>query len=551
VSGEADVAIVGLGAAGAVAAHVLTAAGLDVVALEAGPRVDASMMTLDEVRNDIRNWLSAPKSWREIPTWRANESEAAAESPWPTLMVNAVGGTTIHYNCVSIRFHPWHFEARTRTIERYGEAAIPDGATLADWPFGYDELEPYYDLVEHAVGVSGAAGANVHEAPRSRGYPMPPLRASGWGTMLSDAAQRLGWHPFPAPAAINTEPYGGRPACTYCGFCTCNGCYTNAKGSTDLTLLPAAAATGRLRVESGARVVRVDVDGDGTATGVTFVRDGREHVQRARMVVLAGFVYENTRLLLLSRSRAFPDGLANNAGQVGRHYTAHVTPFSFGLFPGLDLGRFNGAAGGQATCVDDWNGDVFDHRGAGFVGGAMLMALQELKPIESVRDRLPPGVPRWGAEWKAWIREHARSIGTISAQIDALTYEHNYLDLDPVARDSFGLPRVRVTHRVGENELRAWEFMREKLELWLSEAGAAQTWTNDPVFIEARHAYGGTRMGADPASSVVDGFGIAHEVPNLAVLGASTFPTAGGHNPTLTLQAAAWRSAERIAALLA
>ncbi len=133
-----DVLLIGLGAAGGIAAHVLTQAGLEVVALEAGPRLQASMMTLDEVRNDLRSWLSSPKVAHEIPTWRSDPSEQARPSPWPMLMVNAVGGTTVHYDCASLRFQPWHFAARTQTIERYGDGAIPAGSTLADWPLSYE-----------------------------------------------------------------------------------------------------------------------------------------------------------------------------------------------------------------------------------------------------------------------------------------------------------------------------------------------------------------------------------------------------------------------------
>lgn len=549
----ADVALVGLGGAGGIAAHVLTAAGLDVVALEAGPRLAPPLMTFDEIRNDIRSWLSQPKSRHELPTRQAGSISPDEAGPWPLLMVNAVGGSTVHYPGVSLRFQPWNFESRSRVLERYGAGAIPVDSTLADWPLGYEELEPFYELVEQTIGVSGAAGnvrgqldprGNVLEAPRSAGYPMAPLRRTGWTELTARAAQALGWHPYPAPAALNSSPYNGNPECTYCGFCLHNGCYRNAKGSTDATVIPLAEATGLLRVETSARVIRIESDADGLVTGVAYVQDGRERFQPARVVLLASFTYENTRLLLVSRSPAFPRGLSNTSGQVGRHFMVHATPVVYGLFPGRRLNLLNGTWA-QATCVDDWNADCFDHTGLGFVGGGMLSASQELKPIETVTRLPPPTLPRWGSAWKAWLQRHAQSVGVVTGQLETLAYEHNRLDLDPAVRDPHGMPVVRISHRLGENERRGYAFLSAKLEEWLLEAGASETWRSPGVAIEGRHCYGGTRMGDDPDSSVVDRDGFCHEVPNLGILGASTFPTTGGHNPTLTVQALAWRTAQR------
>jgi gluconate 2-dehydrogenase alpha chain len=545
-SGSADVAIVGLGAGGAVVAHVLAEAGLSVVALEAGPRRGREEMTFDEIRNEVDHWLCAPKSAGEVPTFRADAASAAVPCPHPTLTVNAVGGSAIHYPGTSPRFLPWNFRARTRTLERYGEAAIPAGSTLADWPLDYDALEPYYDRVEHAIGICGEARANPFEGHRSRAYPMPPLRRSGLTELMSGAARRLGWHPYAAPTAINSEPFAGRPACTYCGFCENNGCHNGAKGSPDNSLLPGAEATGNLRVVTSARVTRVEVDGRGRATGVAYVADGTEHVQRAAVVVLAAHTYENVRLLLMSASEAHPAGLANGRGQVGLGFMTHINPEVYGLFPGVDL-KVPTGSWGQGVCIDDFNGDNFDHTGLGFISGGMFTAAHELlKPI-AVTSTLPPGLPRWGSEWKRWIAANARSIAVTLAQLDVLPYEGNALDLDPDATDAHGLPRVRVTFRVHPREARARAFLTGKLGSWLREAGASEAWEAPGDALEMRTAYGGARMGGDPGSSVVDGFGLAHEAPNLALVGSCTFPTSGGHNPTLTLQALAWRTAERIA----
>jgi gluconate 2-dehydrogenase alpha chain len=553
---RADVLLIGLGGAGGIAADVLTRAGARVVALEAGPQLGARDAQLDEIANDVHARLSRPKALAEVPTWRADPSSEAGPSPWPMLMVNGVGGSTVHYPGLSARLHPWNFESRTRTIERYGAAAIPDGSTLADWPLSYDELERHYAAVELAIGVAGAAGniagtftgeGSRFEGPRAGAYPMPPLRRSGWTGLTDAAARTLGWHPFPAPAAINSVPYNGNPACTYCGFCSGNSCYRDAKGSTDANVIRRTHETGLLSVVTGARVTRLEVDGDGLVSGASYVQDGRERFAPASCVLLATFTYENVRLLLLSASGQFPHGLSNNHGQVGRHYMAHVTPFVFGLFPGRRLNLFSGLWS-QATCVDDWNADNFDHSGLGFLGGALLAAPQELKPIAAASAPLPASVPRWGSPWKAWLKENAQSVGYLSAQVESLSYEQNLLDLDPVARDPFGVPVVRVTHSAREHEHRSAAFMLEKLRRWLEAAGASETWHDERLAVEARHCYGGTRMGDDPERSVVDRFGFSHEVPNLGILGTSTFPTTGGHNPTLTLQALAWRTAEQLIA---
>ena len=260
-SGEADVVLIGLGAAGGIAAHVLTDAGLEVVALEAGPRFEVEGTNFDELRNDVRNWMSEPKAKLEVPTWREEDSQEAGPSPWPMLMANGVGGSTLHYECMSLRFQPWNFSTRSQALARYGAGALPANSTVEDWPVSYAELEPFYDLVERTIGVSGQAGrvsgaldpaGNHFEAERAGGYPMAPLRRTGWAELMATAGRNLGWHPFPSPAAINTEPYNGNPACTYCGFCQSNPCYTNAKGSTAATVIPHAEATGNLRIVTSA-----------------------------------------------------------------------------------------------------------------------------------------------------------------------------------------------------------------------------------------------------------------------------------------------------------
>ncbi len=553
---QTDVVIIGLGAGGGIAAYVLTQAGLDVVGLEAGGRLTAQDEQLNELgESGHYNIFGRPKVNQETPTWRPNTSTPAipaTATPGSQPMMNAVGGTSIHYGTQSWRLATWNFQARSETIKRYGANAIPAGSTLADWPLTYEELEPYYDNVEYAIGVSGKAGnirgklqqgGSPFEAARSREYPLPPLRSSGYTELLAAAATRQGWHPFPGPTSVHSQPFKGLPPCTYCGFCH-NGCFIRAKGSTDLQVIPAAEATRKLSIVTSARVTHIATDTNGRVTGVLYLQGSKEFFQPASVVMLAAYTYENTRLLLLSTSPAYAKGLSNNHGQVGRHYMSHnVSAAVTGLFPGRKLNRWTGLIA-QSTQVDDWDADNFDHSGLGFIGGGTLQGSMELKPIAAASNT-PPSVSTWGSSWKTWLKTNTNSVGQVISQLEMLSYEDNYLELDPTVRDTLGFPVIRATFDLKDNEVRSTRFVQGKLTAWLREAGATETWQSGPFPIGLNsHAYGGTRMGNDPTTSVVDRWSFSHEAPNLAVLGASAFPTTGGRNPTETVEALAWRTAD-------
>jgi gluconate 2-dehydrogenase alpha chain len=464
-----------------------------------------------------------------------------------------VGGTSLHYWAQSWRLNPWDFKVVSETTKRYGAAKIPKGSTVEDWPFGIDELERYYDVVEQEIGVSGKAGningtidarGNVFEGRRSREYPMPPLRWSEWHDRMAAVARTLGWHPFPGPAAVNTRSYGNRSGCAYHGYCSRGGCHVNAKGSTAVTTIPKAQKTGKFSVVTEAHVTSINVDNNGRVSGVTYERGREEFFQPASAVLLAAYTYENVRTLLLSKSKTYPNGLSNNHGQVGRHYMTHATSAGVtALFP-MNLNNWYGLPA-QGVAIDDWADDNFDHSSVDFIGGGNLFVYSDRRPINAAGMSTFGRVPAWGSAWKAFIKENADRWHLSYMQKTTLPYEDNYLDLDPSVKDPLGLPVCRITADFKDNERKAAAFCQEKMEQWYRAAGAIDT-VRAPLGTmgPSTHAYGGTRMGKNAETNVVNEWGFSHEAPNLGVLGASVMGTSGAHNPTLTVQALAWRTAE-------
>lgn len=543
---KTDVVIVGMGAAGGMASHSLTMAGLNVVGLEAGPRwtLEDFFADFDELESwSMRNSMGRPKVNHEIPTWRPNEGAEVQPPPIPaSLMANGVGGSSIHYSAAQWRFRADDFKMRSTTIEKYGEDALPAGSAIADWPISYDDLEPYYDQVDQLLGVAGVGGANPFESTRSSDFPLPPLRQTGYTNLVADAMSKLGYNPFPQPAAILSEPYKGRDACTYCGLCTGYGCWNNSKSSTLVTVIPEAEETGNLEIRTNCRVTRLIHDDAGKATGVEYLdAEGNTFEQPAGIVIVSSYTYENNRLLFLS-------DLGNSNGQLGKYYITHSYATSNGYFPDTNLNRMSGVYT-QSMAMDDLNGDNFEHEGLGFIRGGMINGgMGESNPIGASRGT-PPSVKPWGPEYKAWLKNGMQGMGSVGAQLDVLPYEFNFLDLDPEKKDLIGMPVIRVTYSLDENEVKMAEYLNPKMEEILQKMGATETWSYPAANIPINtHAFGGTRMGEDPESSVVNKYGQIHDMDNLIVLGASNFPNSTGYNPTHTLQAHALYSSEFIAA---
>jgi gluconate 2-dehydrogenase alpha chain len=551
-----DVVVIGLGAAGGVAVLPLARAGLKIAGIEAGTWMDPHRdFHADEIYNNVRRLVSSsPKAQAECPTLRQNPSQNAQPAR-PHPMMNAIGGTTIHYWAQSWRLKPWDFRARSAVTERYGSGAIPPGSTLEDWPISYDDLAPFYEIIETEVGVSGKAGniqgridpaGNVFEAPRRTEYPMPPLRGSGFTDRMADVARQLGWHPFPPPAAINSKPYRGRGACAYHGYCATGGCHVSAKNSTAVTTIPEAVKTKNLNIVDRAQVTRILTDAKGRVSGVHYLRDGQEFIQPGKVVLLASYTYENSRVLLLSKSAQYPAGLSNHHGQVGKHYFGHWNDAVGALFP-FDVNIWYGLPA-QGTAIDDWADDQYDHAGLGFIGGTSLHVRTERHPIEAADMNTFGRSANWGSRWKAFLHENAARYAITYMQTSSFPYETSFLDLDPSVKDPLGDPVCRITTGgPKQNEQRAALYGQQKMEQWFRAAGAVEVLKNVPNGPGiSTHAYGGTRMGDNAETNVADRWGFSHEVPNLGILGASVMGTSGARNPTLTVQALAWRTAEHL-----
>jgi gluconate 2-dehydrogenase alpha chain len=548
-----DAVVVGLGAAGAVVAEQLTRAGMQVVGLDKGPEQTADDVRFkhDELRYFARAQIS-PHMATDPLTWRPDQRTPARVLPWnmgpdalgPLFLPPSIGtgGGSVHWACWAWRQRESDFRMRSTIVERFGERAVPEGTTLVDWPISYADLEPYYDRVEWEQGVSGEAGANPFEPPRSRGYPMPPLRRAAADERFVRAAKELGMHPFPVPVGIASQDYGeNRSACTYCGFCRDFPCHVNAKTSTHVTSIPRALATGNLDLRPFCRVVSVERGADGRASGVRYLDAlGAEHEERAPLVVLACYALENARLLLAS-------GIDGN-GQVGRNYMTH----NYGWFTGL-LEEWTNPFMGPAvasSAFDDLTSERVPDNDLGVLWGSPIMGFTgDVQPIETTNN-MPPDIPSWGQGFKDWLRDNYRRQFSMYTQTPTFPSERYFCDLDPTAKDPWGQPALRITHDWEPHDKAGVELLAHTKRDIAREMAMTTFWEApvDPPYHVSTHELGTHRMGDDPAASVVDRFGEVHTCLGLYAIGGGQFPTLGAYNPTETIMALAYFSADHILA---
>jgi choline dehydrogenase-like flavoprotein len=530
-----DVCIIGAGASGAAAAKVLTERGLRVVALERGPWRTKETFGGDELANVNRYnlWPDPLLNPRTVRTSAHEEPRVELFCPVPQM----VGGGTVHWQGWLPRFTENDFRPRTVIGD------LP-GATLADWPISYADLEPYYDKVEWAFGVSGAAGANRFESPRGRGYPCPPMPMSRYAQKFHQGCTALGYNSFPTPQAALSRPYNGRPPTVVSAFAQQHGDPTGTRSSALNVFVPDAVATGRYDLRPDSYVREITVDERGRAKSAVYADgDGEVTEQEADVFILACGAVESARLLLLSRSARFPNGLANGSDLVGRNVTWHEYSAAVGLF---DHPVYAWAGGGYVSASSFQFYEHDDSRGFASGGHVACAGVGIPLPINwGLPDR-----PLWGAEAKRIDREYFNHSMAVAMVVHDMPRHDNRVDLDEKVTDAWGLPVARITLTPHPNDLAMGRWLIDRNAEILEAAGAHKVYRVyiDRITGNCSHQHGTTRMGNDPDTSVLDRNCRAHEVDNMFVVDGGPFPTATGANPTLTIMANAWRVADHIAA---
>lgn len=503
---DVDVVVIGTGAGGAPVLARLAAAGLRVVALEAGPQWNpAAQWPTDEI-------AQAPLFWRDERLSAGSHPLAFGNNNSGT----GVGGSTLHYTAYTPRAHPDDFRL------------FSDSGLGVDWPIGYDDLERYYDEVEHFIGVSGPA-QYPWGPERRRSYPHAPLPLNGAAQLMERGCRSLGIRTSPAPnaaiSAAREQPgLGHRPACTNRGFCQA-GCTTGAKSSTDVTFIPLARMHSA-EIRPGCFVTGFERDSNGAITAVIYTRNGNEERQRCKAVYLCGGAVETPRLLLIN-------GLANSSGQVGRNFMAHPGMQVWAQFDEF-VRPFKGIPGGL---ISEDNHRPAD---ADFVGGYLLQSIGVM-PV-TYATQMARGRGLWGEEGQRHMAGYNHVAG-INILGDCLPYDGNFLELAD-ERDSRGLPKPRIHFSQGDNERKLTAHAEKVMRAIWEAAGAHDIWSFD------RHAHiiGTCRMGSSADNAVVDADCRSFDVPNLYIVDNSVFPSALSVNPALTIMALALRSADRFLA---
>lgn len=566
---EVDTVIVGGGWTGLVMAKELaTRTSTSVLVLErGGPRKTADYLDdMDELEYAIRVRM-AQAIRDETVTLRHNTGERAlpVRQYGSFLPGTGVGGAGEHWSGIAYRYHPDAFRWRTHIEERYGARRLPEDHAIQDWGVTYQDLEPHYWRAEQMMGLSGKAGnlrgrriegGNIFEGPRQFEYPTPPMKTPYLASLFREGAAKLGYHPYPLPAATTSEAYKNpdgvvRAGCAYCGYCERYGCMIGAKAQPTNTLLPVASKRKNFALRTGAWVRRIVVEG-GRARGVTYIDEhGEEVFQPAGIVFLASWTLNNTRLLLLSRVGA-PWDAASGKGTLGRNLTHQISIPAATVFFDKPLNRFMGA-GAAGIAISDFDGDVLDHANLQFLGGGFIYTVcYGFRPMANF-GVVPPSVKTtWGPEWKKAALEAYDRTGRISFYGEHLAYRGNFMDLDPTYTDRHGDPLLRLTLDWRDNERRMVEFMVPQAVEVARAMGAREITPfaglrrYDATRYQGTHIQGGTILGTSRDNSVVNTYLQHWDAPNLFVLGASTFPQNPSGNPTLTALALAYRTADAV-----
>ena len=558
---KVDVVVVGMGWAGGIVSAELAKAGKNVVGLEKGHNAKRSdyIGVKDELRFDNRFEIMQTLKGDTITSRNEIDETALPIRTMKDMQLGAdVGGASVHWAGATYRYWPYEFEIRSQTIERYGEDKIPDDMNLQDWGITYEELEPYYEKWEKTAGISGEQDPLAPE--RKMEWPNPPLNETPSLKLFKEATANLGLHPFQIAAGNMSQNYENPDgeklnACMYCSFCTRAGCDFDAKSDPLATVVPTALRHDNFELRTRANVRRVLYDEDNQkATGVMYTDEqtGEEFEQPADVVVLAAFAFSNNRLLMLSDIGEQYDP-ETREGVIGRNFNGQYNSAFHGAVGYFENEKWNlyMGAGALGAAVNDYAADNFDHTDLDFIGGGAIELRQYGFAAISSSNNYPKDTPSWGAEYKKQSLKYAYSALHIWYSSIAMSYWHNYLDLDPTYKDEYGDPLLRATYKFGSNERPIAKFGVEKCVEIMEEMGADIVEADeipdefDHVF-SGGHYTGGVVMGADPETSAVNSYLQMWDVDNLFVVGGSAFPQFGGHHPTPTIGALAYRAAEGV-----
>nr|WP_320136582.1 GMC family oxidoreductase [uncultured Amphritea sp.] len=555
-----DVVIIGLGWTGSIAGIELAKEGLEILALERGADRDTVPdfqypNVADELRYGVRyGFMQKPAKSTVTLRHGQNDTALPMRHLGSFLPGDGVGGAGMHWNGNTWRPQAEELRLKSYVTEEFGADIIPEDMTIQDWGVSYEELEPYFDRFEYMLGISGQAGnlggktvpgGNPFEAPRSREFPMKPLQMQLGPRMFRDKAEELGLHPFPMPAAIASESYVNEYGmqlgpCNYCGFCERYGCLNYSKSSPQTCILDALKRYDNFSYRTHCEVLKVELAADGkTATGVTYFDEAaqEEVFQPADLVIMAAYSLHNTHLCLLS-GIGKPYDPVKGEGVVGRNYAYQMTGGTKAFFEDVEFNPFIGS-GSSAYVIDDYGTNQIDFAAEGFIGGGYIHASQlNGQPIRNLP--LPAGVPSWGAGWKKGVKDwYGHSLG-VSLHGSNMSYRDCYLDLDPTYTDRHGRPLLRMTFDWKDNDIRMSQFMKEKIERVVEELNPTSFKSSykdigaryDIRPYQSTHNVGGTAMGTDPATSVINRYQQSWDVHNVFLLGAGSFPQNLQYNPT-------------------
>jgi len=545
-----DVCIIGSGAGGGMAAHALTNAGARVVMLEAGPEWYASKnspMLVPTYASPRRGASTRLRPFGEFDAcdggWdiEGEPYTVASGSQFRWWRARMLGGRTNHWGRISLRFGPDDFRGKSR--DGLGD----------DWPISYDDVAPYYDRVDELVGIFGT-NEGLRNHPDGKFQPPPKPRC--YELLVKKASDKLGVVCIPARMSILTKPIHGRQACHYCGQCN-RGCTVKANFSSPDVLIAPAQATGRLTLIANAMAREVTVGSDGLATGVSYIdkRTGEDRHVRARIVVLAASACESARILLNSKSSQFPQGLANSSGTVGKYLTDTTGADVSGYIPAMEnhVPHNEDGVGGQHVYMPWWldnkklnfprgyHIEVYGglHQpGAGFMGGIQ---------------RYAPG-GGYGQQLKEDYRRYYGATIGFSGRGEQIPNENCFCEIDPSVVDRYGIPVLRFHWKWTDHEYNQVRHMHETFRALVAEMGG-QVFSPMPTKEQNYnistggaiiHELGCTRMGADPRTSVVNANCQAHDCKNLFVADGGPFVSQADKNPTWTILALSWRTADHI-----